>query len=291
MLFYFNCPECGLEIEAEKEWSSSEAECPGCEKVIIIPTPEEAAMQKEADKDSGKVQAEELGTPVSETAKLSRKNMGIWQKLLKKKKTQTVELDDRWVERAFGIDQPLSVPMSPDIPDFFIQDELPYLWPDDNNHVKMIKASKDPQFALLTRWAVAFLHHTDPNVITATLQLQVLVDNDYVPIAEVENVADEIGWLLCDASLYERKEVCEALIMALWECSDSTIGNVLDIMALNCLNPPHGCKKDRVTAAVKKALKKLADTCPEERLAKFKKLVKAKFQKDNEELVPWTRKD
>lgn len=37
--FVFNCPECKAEIEADDSWAGGTAQCPGCNKTIMIPMP------------------------------------------------------------------------------------------------------------------------------------------------------------------------------------------------------------------------------------------------------------
>jgi len=40
--FTFNCPFCNLELSVDENHAGHEVECPGCNEVLIIPTPEQA---------------------------------------------------------------------------------------------------------------------------------------------------------------------------------------------------------------------------------------------------------
>ncbi|MBG86309.1 MAG: hypothetical protein CMO80_05345 [Verrucomicrobiales bacterium] len=41
--FTFNCPFCNLELSVDESNAGHEVECPGCNEVLIIPTPDQAA--------------------------------------------------------------------------------------------------------------------------------------------------------------------------------------------------------------------------------------------------------
>jgi hypothetical protein len=41
--FSFNCPFCNLELSVDENHAGQEVECPGCNEILIIPTPAQAA--------------------------------------------------------------------------------------------------------------------------------------------------------------------------------------------------------------------------------------------------------
>ena len=45
--FKFACPTCGQKLEAQADWIGMEAGCPGCGTAVVVPSPDEAGVEKE----------------------------------------------------------------------------------------------------------------------------------------------------------------------------------------------------------------------------------------------------
>ena len=78
--FTFNCPFCNLELSVGEDNAGMEVECPGCNEILIIPTPAQAA-------EAGLPTSEDLAS--AEIVKPKNRPLNVAAKISKSMKVKT----------------------------------------------------------------------------------------------------------------------------------------------------------------------------------------------------------
>ena len=153
-------------------------------------------------------------------------------------------------------DVPVEVPNCVDVKAFLSQTPLPYLWPKDQAHRRIVDTNKNPQGLLRDQWTGVFLAHPNPDVVLATLRLFDLKGGE------------SSGFGLF-AGLLARGEASIAREAAriVWSGNDRMLE--LTITALGSTDEtPSGIEPDEG----KRGGEFLRDSCPANRKATFQKL-------------------
>ena len=78
--FTFNCPFCNLELSVDENHAGQEVECPGCNEILIIPTPSQAA-------EAGLPSSEDIAS--AEIVKPQNRPLNVAAKISKSLKVKT----------------------------------------------------------------------------------------------------------------------------------------------------------------------------------------------------------
>lgn len=71
--FTFNCPFCNLELSVDENHAGQEVECPGCNEILIIPTPAQASEATLPDEALASAQIlKPKNRPLDVAAKISK---------------------------------------------------------------------------------------------------------------------------------------------------------------------------------------------------------------------------
>jgi hypothetical protein len=135
----------------------------------------------------------------------------------------------------------------PDLDAFFAQEDLPYLLPDCEKYISAVKDEDDPRTQSIIHWAIAYLHHPNPDVTEKLLQCD--IPFDLYPLSEAA------VW----AMHHPYDHVAQQAVRNIWK-----YGYDLD-KVFNRLSDRAGI--DRIRAGV--VCRFLQESCPEEKKAEL----------------------
>jgi len=180
---------------------------------------------------------------------------------MKKKKTQEgkIQISGSFLNRIYA-NIPITVYESvDDVISFLNQKKFPYLWPNEKNHIKWVKEYDNPQEALKYFWHLVYLHHPNPKVRKAVVELNANNDDD--------SISEDLCQLLVDPdedvriSVYkatwqrEKHDYCKPIIEKL---SDEIKG--FDIVG------PAALGQEEAIIALKKLIEYAPDTFSKEKI-------------------------
>lgn len=142
--------------------------------------------------------------------------------------------------------------------EFFSQDTLPIHVVSDDGFKEKIKDKEDPQAYLRMCWAVAYLHHPNPNVLIAVLQAP--IPNNKI------GVLHDIAYLMTHGNVL----VEEAAIRFFWK-SGPPFDFIMNILASRGLVPSRIDPK-RAKWAVQRTHAVCPSDCPDSILAEFESI-------------------
>jgi hypothetical protein len=144
---------------------------------------------------------------------------------------------------------PLRVPWNIDVASVLAGENLPYLWPDDEDYLSYLSQGERTQGLLRASWINVFLHHPNPDVVLECLR--------EAPPDSMLNFGSFADLLASPAAGSTVKEEAVRVFWGLTETSASLVLNFLLSRGL--------LKSNYDTNSVHEILRALRVTCPRER--------------------------
>lgn len=179
----------------------------------------------------------------------------------KKKKTQKgkIQISGSFLDGIFE-NIPITVYENVnDVISFLNQDKFPYLWPDLKDYVEVVKGYDNPQEALKVSWHEVYLHHPNPQVRKAVVELNASNDSEYISeiLCQLLVDPDEDVRISVYKATWQREiyDYCKPIIEKL---SDEIKG--FDIVGPNALG------QEKAIIALKKLIEYAPDTFSKEKI-------------------------
>lgn len=247
----WKCDGCGQELVTDSEYAGARVECPKCKKSLVVPSGETIPNGPTGDKLEERSKKGMLG-----------KLFGGW------KKQKMIEISGPWMIEALAHEPPLKIPLNPDLPGFFLQKKMSYLWPGDSEHVERIKSQEDPDSFLRGMWAIALFHHPNTDVVLATLRSP-------IP-AEQTQVVTELAVVLADPIIQAQgSDIAVEIARTIWRVCTNDEAMIWILNVLNNVYEagPTGLERQ----GVKVSLGILRQHCPPQRAEFFRNEVSGRF--------------
>lgn len=144
--FTFACPFCNLELSVDESNAGHEVECPGCNEVLIIPTPAQAAGTTE-----GGLPSEALAS--AEIIKPKARPLDIAAKVSKSLKIKTFRHHDFVKDDKDSFDTEVSKFISS-----IIEDDIVSITPIQYSHVEKVKLEDKETERVVAQYGIVVVY-------------------------------------------------------------------------------------------------------------------------------------
>lgn len=142
--FTFNCPFCNLELSVDESNAGHEVECPGCNEVLIIPTPDQAA-------EAGGLPPEALAN--AEIIKPKNRPLAIAAKVSKALKIRTFRHHEFVKDGNDTFDEEVSKFLAS-----VIEDDIISIRPIQYSHVEKLKVGDNEEERVVNQFGIVVVY-------------------------------------------------------------------------------------------------------------------------------------